>query len=330
MPSVRSSVGDSNNSRSGECGEECSDEAGRMFLLTGYTHLQHVSSSATHETFVGLSEYTKELVQIRVYALEQLRRYPLLRDRVERGVLVARTVNHPNIVQGLPAFVSESDLFVVEEHCVGGELFATLDAYYRSLASATPTHSKSDVPCKQAFECLSLNFVRRIMRDLMGAVHYLHTTCGVVHRGIKLESIFLDDDNHAKLGRLGTCAAIPARDEGEGMLQLCCASRHYAAPELVMGWPYKGELVDVWAAGVVLFVMLTGRFPFEEGDGDEDMLFTRICTADEVLLAHPALALVPDPLAIDLVRNMLRLNPDSRLTVVEVQKHPFLLTVPAS
>ncbi|KAH9597760.1 Protein kinase domain [Trypanosoma melophagium] len=287
--------------------------------LSGYTHLRRIAISATHETLVAQSLHGKELVHIRVYALGHLRRNPQLRDSVERWALVARTARHPNIVKGMSSFVSASDLFLVEEHCVGGELFAVLDAYYRS---GSTTHSG-------LFPCVSIEFVRCTMRDVMSGLHYLHTTCGVAHRGIKLESIFLDANNRAKLGRFSMSAAIPTRDRNNGMLRLCCASKHYAAPELVMGHLYKGELIDVWAAGVVLFVMLTGRFPFaqeeeEEEGGDEMMLFERICTADEVLLTHPALNAVQDPLAVDLVRNMLRVNPNCRLAVDEVLQHPFL------
>ncbi|ORC89349.1 serine/threonine protein kinase [Trypanosoma theileri] len=296
--------------------KDAADKYGTVqpLALAGYTHLRRISSSNTHETLVAQSLHTKELAHIRVFALGRLRKNPQLRDSLERWALVGRTARHPNIVKGMSSFVSASDLFLVEEHCMGGELFSVLDAYYRSGATIQT----------EMFPCISLEFVRCVMRDVMSAVEYLHTTCGVVHRGIKLESIFLDANNRAKLGRFGMCAAIPNRESNDGMLQLCVASKHYAAPELVMGHLYKGELIDVWAAGVVLFVMLTGRFPFTQEEGDEKMLFERICTADEVLLTHPALAAVSDPLAVDLVRNMLRVNPQCRLTVNEVLQHPFL------
>ncbi|RNF05311.1 serine/threonine protein kinase [Trypanosoma rangeli] len=303
----------------------------QQLSLPGYAHVQHVHSAATHETLVAESDVTKELVHIRVYALEYLRKHPQLRMRVERRALVARIADHPNIVKGLPSFVSGVDLFLVEEHCVGGELLCALEEYYRSAVVSPSTQEIRSRPGQQVFQCLSLSFVRCTMQDLMRGVHYLHSTCGVVHRNVKLENIFLDGSNRAKLGGLDMCAVIPSCEANDGMLQLCCASRHYAAPELVMGQPYKGELIDVWSAGVVLFVLLTGRFPFqveeeEEEGGGESLLFQRICTADEVLQSHPAMGVVPDPLAVDLVRNMLRVKPECRLTVEEVLQHSFLRT----
>ncbi|KAF8289785.1 putative CAMK/CAMKL pseudokinase [Trypanosoma cruzi] len=305
-----------------------STSAMRELALPGYTHVQHICSGPSHETLVAQSDDTKELVLIRVYALDYLRKHPSLRRRIERRALASRVAHHPNIVKGLPAFVSDVDLFLVEEHCVGGELLIALDEYYRSTAAPSANDTGRQL-AQQPFRCLSLSFIRRTMQDLMNGLHYLHSVCGLVHRNIKLESIFLDSSNRAKLGRLDMCAAIPSFEVKDGTLQLCCASKHYAAPELVKGCPYKGELIDVWSAGVVLFVMLTGRFPFEEEevvDGGDSLLFQRICTADEVLQIHPALGMVPDPLAVDLVRNMLRVNPECRLTVEEALQHPFFLT----
>ncbi|RNF26910.1 serine/threonine protein kinase [Trypanosoma conorhini] len=308
-------------------------DARQQLSLPGYAHVRHFRSATTHETLVAQSDATKELVHIRVYALELLRNHPALRTRIERRALVGRIADHPNIVKGLPSFVSDVDLFLVEEHCVGGELLRALEEYYKSTGVPPSTPETCRRSGQQASQCLSLSFVRRTMRDLMRGVHYLHANCGVVHRNIKLESIFLDSSNRAKLGRLDMCAAIPSCEGSDGMLQLCCASKHYAAPELVMGLPYKGELIDVWSAGVVLFVLLTGRFPFEAQEEEEEeegggasLLFQRICTADEVLQAHPAIGMVPDPLAVDLVRNMLRVRPECRLTTEEVLQHPFLKT----
>ncbi|KAG8343267.1 putative serine/threonine-protein kinase [Trypanosoma vivax] len=312
-------------------GEGVEDTYG--LTLAGYTHICQVSRSERHVTLTARSRTTKELVRIRVYALECLRRSASLRDRVERSVLVGRMAQHPRIVRGFPAFVSRSDLFVVEEHCIGGDLLTAVKSKCRCGAAGMSPAKIS--PCMST--CFPMDFVRSVMRDVTCALHYLHNTCGVAHRGIKLESIFLDGSGRAKLGHLSSCAAVRASrgDDKSLTLHLCCAPQHYVAPEVVLSKSYDGELVDVWAAGVVLFVLLTCRFPFvRDSSGhtpdranveDDKLQFLRdVCCADDLLSAHPALARVPDPLAVDLVRNMLRVSCKSRLTVEEVLQHPFL------
>nr|CCC93408.1 putative serine/threonine-protein kinase [Trypanosoma congolense IL3000] len=318
---------DASGARCGTGAPSCA-EATRRISLAGYTHVQQTSSSDTHMTLVAQSQATKEWVHIRVYALEPLRRDVSLRDRVERSVLVGRRVKHPCIVRVVGTFYSRTDLFVVEEYCPGGELLSWVETHCRE---ATTSGEECGRPVG-----LSTGFVKSVMRDVVSGMNYLHTECGVAHRGIKLENVLLNADNRAKLSNLGTCAVIPAdvnTDGTGGLLELCCASRHYAAPEVVMGQAYSGQLADVWAAGVLLFVLLTCRFPFEEVDGsqgsdgsgcNDGALLRRICEADEVLASHPALVRVPDPLAVDLVRNMLRVSTKARLTVEEVLQHPFL------
>ncbi|RHW69176.1 serine/threonine-protein kinase [Trypanosoma brucei equiperdum] len=318
----------------GGVGRKSHDETVREIFLKGFTHVQQTSSSDTHMTLVAQSEETKEWVHIRVYALERLRRDATLRDRIERSVLVGCKAQHPCIVRIMQPFFSRTDLFVVEEYCAGGELLSWVETHCREAAT---TKSGFEPPLG-----LSMGFVKSVMRDVMSGVDHLHTRCGVAHRGIKLESILLDNCNRAKLSNLGACAVISTNEGKEvknNPLKVCCASRHYAAPEVVMGLPYDGKLVDVWALGVLLFVLLTCRFPFEEerdnpyesssdtavrDGGDDELLMERICNADELLLKHPVLAHVSDPLATDLVRNMLRVNTKTRLTVREVLEHPFL------
>lgn len=75
------------------------------------------------------------------------------------------------------------------------------------------------------------------------------------------------------------------------------------SPEVVQRKEYKGETADIWALGVLLFVSLTGIFPFK-GQTDEE-LFKRICAAD-----YPRHELLQNGYACDLIEKMLRVNPE--------------------
>lgn len=278
--------------------------------MQGYTFLRHVRSAASHDTYLArrVASSGEELVVVRVYPLECLQRDEECRRMLERTVLLGRTVRHPHLAESLPPFATPSDLFLIEKFYAGGELFEAVESYTNSVSGAQ-------------FHGLPSSTVRRIAQELTDAVRYLHSAHGIAHRNIKLEHVLLDEANHVRLSGLGMAAVLPAAKEEK--LMLCCGSKHYAAPEVVMGLPYDGEAVDVWAIGVVVFAALTGVFPFDSTASDAG-IFRQIKNAERVLEKHPAFAAVEDPLARDLLRGIFRVSPPERLTLQEVQEHPFL------
>lgn len=84
--------------------------------------------------------------------------------------------------------------------------------------------------------------------------------------------MLLDKDQSLKLIDFGLCA----RPEGgmQSLLNTCCGSPTYAAPELVLGKQYLGPEVDVWAMGVLLYALLAGFLPFD--DQNIDNLYRKI------------------------------------------------------
>ncbi|GET88250.1 serine/threonine-protein kinase-like protein [Leishmania tarentolae] len=321
--------------------------------LNGYVFVEHLRSALSHDTFIARDAHQQQhpeqqdndqaKVIIRVYALEYLRRDEECRFALERECLAARLVAHPHLLPLGAPFASKTDLFTVEKYCAGGDLYELMVSAAKEGLIASETGAEKGEALPRSSTGLPTHTVKRFMRELLSAVQYLHHTCGLVHRNIKLETLFIDEEQHLRLGSFGLCAVLPppsvtAGDrEGtpgasEGMvssspapLRLCCGSKHYAAPELVRGHPYQGEGVDMWACGVVLFALLTGCFPFDSDDGDE-ALFRLLCGDVEAHLEqHPAKAVIEDPQACDLVRNLLRPNPDVRYTVSEALEHPYVL-----
>ena len=99
---------------------------------------------------------------------------------------------------------------------------------------------------------------RRFFQQLISAVDYSHRW-KIVHRDLKPENILLDDDLNVKLADFGLSNQIKDGD----FLRTSCGSPNYAAPEVINGGLYTGPEVDVWSSGVILYVMLCGRLPFE-------------------------------------------------------------------
>jgi carbon catabolite-derepressing protein kinase len=139
-----------------------------------------------------------------------------------------------------------TDIIIVLEYA-GGELFNYIVANGRM-----PEHQ-----------------ARRFFQQLISGIEYSHRL-KIVHRDLKPENVLLDDDLNVKIADFGLSNEIKDGD----FLKTSCGSPNYAAPEVIRGGLYTGPEIDVWSAGVILYVMLCGRLPFE--DEDVHTLFTKI------------------------------------------------------
>eukprot|EP01097_Dermamoeba_algensis_P005648 TRINITY_DN3584_c0_g2_i1.p1 TRINITY_DN3584_c0_g2~~TRINITY_DN3584_c0_g2_i1.p1 ORF type:complete len:312 (-),score=63.65 TRINITY_DN3584_c0_g2_i1:781-1716(-) len=99
---------------------------------------------------------------------------------------------------------------------------------------------------------------KKIFWSVANAVQHLHSL-GVVHRDIKLENICVGRDGETKLVDFNLCTTWSP----EKKLKTYCGSLCYCAPEICLAQPYTGPEVDVWSLGVLLYVLLFCRFPFD-------------------------------------------------------------------
>ncbi|KAJ2713138.1 serine/threonine protein kinase [Coemansia spiralis] len=216
--------------------------------------------------------------------------------RVETSIL--SRVRHPSIVQVHGVFRESDRLYLVLDLAAGGELF---DEIVRR-------------------ECLSEDDSRRVLLQLLLAIRHLHRM-GIVHRDIKLENILLADKAtlRLKLADFGLAKIV-----GEHMfMKTVCGTPMYVAPEVltVRQAGVYDNLVDVWSLGVVLYICLCGFPPFSDELAPPPM-------RDQILagmFSFPSPywdAISPE--AIDLVCQMLQVDPRSRITVDTALAHPWL------
>jgi len=154
-----------------------------------------------------------------------------------------------------------------------------------------------------------------VMKQLLQALKYLHEK-GIVHRDLKLENLLLVEPNKLdiKLADFGLSKIIKGQ-----ALTTACGTPFYVAPDILMGDGYNSA-VDLWAAGVLLYVLLSGRLPFA-ADSDAD-LFKAILECD-LVWKSPQFDNVSDE-AKSLIKHLIVKTPEKRYTADEALKHPFI------
>ncbi|KAH9950975.1 snf 1 [Amylocystis lapponica] len=212
------------------------------------------------------------------------------KTRVQREVEYMRTLRHPHIIKLYEVISTPTDIIIVLEYA-GGELFNYIVDH-------------GHMPEPQA---------RRFFQQLISGIEYSHRL-KIVHRDLKPENVLLDADLNVKIADFGLSNEIKDGD----FLKTSCGSPNYAAPEVIRGGLYTGPEIDVWSCGVILYVMLCGRLPFE--DDDVQTLFTKI--SQGVYHMPPYLSSE----ARGLINGMLAVDPVKRITIPEILQHPFFTT----
>nr|CAI5844498.1 unnamed protein product [Callosobruchus analis] len=132
------------------------------------------------------------------------------------------------------------------------------------------------------------------------------------HRDLKPENLLLDEKNNIKIADFGMASLQPMGS----MLETSCGSPHYACPEVIRGEKYDGRKADVWSCGVILYALLVGALPF-----DDDNLRQLLEKVKRGVFHIPHF--VP-PDCQSLLRGMIEVNPEKRLTLADINKHPWV------
>ncbi|XP_025418703.1 testis-specific serine/threonine-protein kinase 6-like isoform X2 [Sipha flava] len=152
-------------------------------------------------------------------------------------------VRHPHVIRTHQIYATPSTVHVFMDYCENGDLLSHLQR-------------NKGMPRWQA---------HAFFKQLCEAVDYLHRN-DIAHRDIKCENVLLESMELVKLTDFGF-ARTCVDDRGRQLLsQTYCGSLSYAAPEVLQGLPYEPKPYDVWALGVILYVMLADTMPFHQSD----------------------------------------------------------------
>ncbi|KAJ3790399.1 kinase-like domain-containing protein [Lentinula aff. detonsa] len=215
---------------------------------------------------------------------------------LRREVVLMKLIEHPNIMKLCDVWDLPDELFLVLEYVQGGELL-------EHLSKAIESGQKS-IPLSQALV---------YFQQIILAVSYCHRF-NVSHRDLKLENILVDSENNIKIADFGLASFQP-----DSIVRTACGSLHYCAPEVVTGYGnYNGPMADVWSCGIILFALLTCSLPFNPENDDE--------LKEEILHAAIPFPTDLDPNAQDLISKMLTKDVQKRISMPEIQRHPFFLS----
>lgn len=151
---------------------------------------------------------------------------------------------------------------------------------------------------------------RRFFQQMICAVEYCHRH-KIVHRDLKPENLLLDDQLNVKIADFGLSNIMT---DGN-FLKTSCGSPNYAAPEVIGGKLYAGPEVDVWSCGVILYVLLVGRLPFDHEH--IPTLFAKIMHG-----SYSIPQWMPSGAA-NLIKKMLVVNPLQRATIEDIRSDPW-------
>ncbi|KAK7281059.1 hypothetical protein RIF29_08718 [Crotalaria pallida] len=196
---------------------------------------------------------TGDDVAIKVIDKERVLKVGLV-DQIKREISIMRMVKHPNVLQLYEVLATKTKIYFIIEYAKGGELFNKLANNGR----------------------LSENKARKYFQQLISAVDFCHSK-GVYHRDLKPENLLLDENGVLKVADFGLSVLVESRHQ-ENMLHTVCGTPAYLAPEVISRHGYDGAKVDIWACGVILFVLLAGYLPFY--DLNLMALYNKVSNAD--------------------------------------------------
>jgi serine/threonine protein kinase len=159
---------------------------------------------------------------------------------IQREIEVMSMLDHPNVVKLFEIYDEPKKMMLVMELVTGGELFDRIVA-------------KGSYTEKDAAE---------VMKTLCQALSYMHAK-KVVHRDLKPENILYSDPSESaaiRVADFGLARVV----SGKEMMKTACGTPGYVAPEVLKNKGYDSGAVDMWSAGVILYILLCGFPPFYE------------------------------------------------------------------
>ena len=216
-------------------------------------------------------------------------------DEIKNEINILRKLDHPNILKINDFFSTKNEYFLITEFCPEGELFYEI---------------KNFAPFDEAL-------AGWYMKQILSAVNYCHKS-KIIHRDLKPENILIYQRNKKgfnsiKIIDFGTAILFNKKDKN------LAGSIYYLAPEIISKNRKYTEKCDIWSCGIIMYILLTGKPPFN-GDSDEEIL-KKILQNRLDLEKYPWSVISLK--AKDLIKKLLETDTKKRITAEEALNHEW-------
>ena len=257
-------------------------------ILNEYQIKETIGTGTFSKVKLGINKSTGEKVAIKILDKRKIKTSSD-RIRVQRELTILKKINHINIVKIFQTKEDQENVYIVME-------FIDYDLFLHIVNNKRLDEKESALYYFQ----------------LISGLEYIHLL-NIVHRDLKPENLLLTKRRVLKIIDFGLSNFF----FGEELLVTPCGSPSYTPPEMIKGYKYNGFAVDIWTTGIILYGMLCGYLPFEEKE--TKALFKKIIKCKVVYPKYVSNN------AQSLLRRILVPNPDKRITINEIKKHPFYL-----
>ena len=274
----------------------------KLKIATGYTNLLEIydvknklGSGKFGLVKLGIHKKTGQKVAIKIMKKSTMDSFDLELVRTEIEIL--KICQHPNIIRLYNVFENADYLYIIMEYCYGGDLFSYLENRHFRLSEKRAS---------------------TIIHQMATAVYYMHSF-GVVHRDLKPENVLMtsnDEDSDIRILDFGLSKILGPYekcDEPYGTLTYC-------APEIIVDEPYS-KPVDLWSLGVMTYLMVSGKLPFNAEDENE---IARQVVYDEPNYTRNPIWKTISPECLDFIQKLLNKDQNKRMTIKGLLEHKWI------
>jgi polo-like kinase 1 len=252
----------------------------RLLGKGGFAHCYEIFDEEYHQSLAGKIIPKTNLIKSRA------------KQKLISEIKIHKSIHHENIVKFEHYFEDNDNVYILMELCTNQTMHELL---------------------KRRKNLTELE-VQYYIFQLIKALKYLHQL-KIIHRDLKLANLFLSDTLQLKLGDFGLATKIEF--EGERKRSLC-GTPNYIAPEILDGKRGHSFEVDIWSLGVIIYILLIGKPPFETNNKKETYKRIRLKN-----YSFPQNAKISQP-AKELIQNILVLEPHKRPTLDEILQSDFM------
>jgi aurora kinase len=264
--------------------------AGDRWKLSEFDIGRPLGKGKFGHVYLARDKQQKHVCALKVLFKAQLKKAKVL-HQLRREIEIQSHLRHPNILSMHGYFYDDTRIYLILEFAERGELYKILQK------EKTFTEEKT----------------AKYVKSLASALAYCHVN-NVIHRDIKPENLLLSRCGEVKIADFGW--AVHALNN-ETRRQTLCGTLDYLPPEMIEGAPHNAS-ADVWSLGVLMYEFLVGQPPFLAEKYNET--YKRISLVD---VKFPSDIDISNE-AKDLLKKLLVHNPNKRMKMEDIEKHPFI------